>query len=617
MSFDVSVSNLHREKDNAVEFVNDLLGSMKQRKARYHGPAYRGDYLDSQAHSYDPENISLDFVRLKLASLAAPFDVEMSTRRPSAQRQAVEALEFAINRWRIDSDHQEHVEEVAVDYCLGYAVELTTLEVQPGYEEFDDPLMWPRISRISPHDTIFDPLANSIKEARFIGHRVVTDKSALEQRARDNPDEEWNLELISTLAENAGIEDVEQRKDDNQRLNVDRHELVYWEIWVPEHQTESKEDGYNGTLFCIAEGQDSGWEASAEDDKQGKPSPKKAYLRAPRGYFGPRWGPYSVIGSYYVPDEVAPLSALVAVQEQVNELNAQVKAAIRNDEQYKRLVLVDSGSPRLAQQLREEPDSYVLPVRGLGKDKVQVVELGGSTVEQHAAIERRRRTVRTSLGIDEAQYGAVTGMGTATEHDIAARASEGSNSYFVGRFDRGIVQSLKTVAYLMYHTDEVVIPLGQEAETELGIPEPVFVGGTFDEGSGATFDDLGLEIKRAPEGLAQQRMAQGLTMLLQVAPILPQLPYVKARRLAQMVAQIHATPELEEILDYELLAQVTQTQPQGDPADSQARMSKDLGALGTMKRVMGGSQPGKMPAQKQLEAGPKKPAMQSAMVGAA
>jgi hypothetical protein len=559
---------------------------------------------------------------LKLARLAEPFTVEMSTRRPSAQRESVEALQFAVNRWRIDTDHQEHIEEIGVDYCLAYAVELTTLEPQPGQEEYDDPLMWPRISRISPHDTIFDPLATGMKQARFIGHRTVADRAAIIQRAKANPDEGWNLELLESLGANAGVEDVDMRRDDPHRNNLDRQELVFWEFWVPEHELSDapRSEGYNGTLFTIAEGQDSGWEASSEDSKEGKPSPKKAYLRDPRGYFGPRWGPYSIIGTYYVPDEVAPLSSLVAVQEQVNELNQQVKAAIRNDEQYKRLVLVDSGSPRLAQQLREEPDSYVLPVRGLGKDKVQVVELGGSTVEQHAAIERRRRTVRTSLGIDESQYGAVTGIGTATEHDIAARASEGSNAYFTGRFDRGIMQSLKTVAYLMYHTEEVIIPLGQEASEALGIPDPVFLGGTFEEGSGATFDDLGIEIKRSPEGLEQQRMASGLTMLLQVAPMLAQVPWLKAREVCQGIATIHATPQLEQMVDYDVLAMIQQTMPQGDPSDSQARMSKDLGALGTVKRVMGGGaksgQQG-MPANKQLQAAGGKPAMQSAMVGAA
>lgn len=598
MVFDVSAANLHLEKENAYDYVKSLLQTLVERRRRFHGPHFKGWGLEGDPDSYDPENVGYQYISLMVPRLAAaPFRVRMSTRRPAAQRNAVEALEFALNRWAIDSDYQELREEQAVDFCLGYAVQLTTLEEQPGYVEHDDPLMWPRISRISPTDFIFDPLAKSIKLARFLGHRMISDKGSLQQRAKDFPDEGWNEGLLESLGENVGVDEVVRGTEEG-KGGIDRGELVYWELWVPEYQLDDEDgpdEGYHGTIFTIADTQDHGDEGE-DEGKDGNISPKGVYLREPRPYYGPRWGPYSVIGAYYVPEEVAPLGPLVAVQEQIKDLNKLVRAANRNDEQYKRLVLVDSRNPRLAQQLKQEPDSFVIPVRGLDPDKVVTIELGGSTQQQHIAIERNRAITDRGLGMDDAQRGAVTGIGTATEHSLAAEAGENRVGYVIGRFNRGEEQSLKTAAYFMYHESTVILPLGAEAEEALGIAEPIFMGGIHGEGSGATFDDLGIELDNSPEGAQQQKMNMALQGFLQAMGGLAQMPYVKTRKWLKAFGTANGVPELEEMVDYEVMAQLYQTQPQEDPANEQPQLSMDLGSSGVQKRMVSPNGPAGGPA---------------------
>lgn len=597
--FDVSAANLHREKENAATYVESLLQTLEDRRRRYHGPHYKGWRLEGDRDAYDPEAVAFDFIGLMLPRLVPPTRAKMSTRRPAAQRDAVMALEFFLNRWMVDSDYQELREEVATDYCLGWMVMMAALEPQPGYVEHDDPLLWPKAMRISPKDFIFDPLAKSVKECRFLGHRIVADKESLERRARENPEEGWNAELLEGLGSNLGVDHLDRGGGEGAKA-VDRREIVYWEIWVPEHQLErfpdwmpeddrrtkakgpTRKDGYHGTIFTIAEAQDHGDEGGDESEA----SPDAAYLRPPRPYFGPRWGMYSMVGTYYVPEEVAPLSPLVATQEQIKDLNKLTRAANHNDTQYKRLVLVDSRNPRLAQQLKQEPDSFVIPVRGFQRDHVEVIELGGSTQQQHIAIERSRGIVHRSLGMDDAQRGAVTGVGTATEHTIAAEAGENRVAHIVGRFKRGEEQILKTVAWYAYHVDRVIMPLGSDAEDAFGIQDPVFLGGTFEEGSGATFDDLGLELEATPAGAAQQRALQAYQMVPQVAAALIQLPHLKGRVYLKGWAEAMGVPEIEQMIDYDVLAQLQQQQPPGDPADMQPRLASDLGQLGTIRRMV-------------------------------
>ena len=550
--------NLFTEIEHAENLRDAHLAAMAEQVDKFTGPHYANGQSE-----YVPENHYYEYVSLMVPRLI--FDnprVRVSSRRAGTQQDVAEALRHGLNRWCRDSDVRKLLTLVATDCLFNFGVLLVTEEINQtlsSHEQTEGKSkpMWPAVTRVPQKRFFVDPLATNIHEARFMGHKWVRDKEDLISEARNNPDAGWNADAIEQISEGTGVDEL------HERANVpDRGEIVAYEVWVPEIEdadTLGPDGGFHGTIYTLAVGGD-----TTEDER------RTVMIREPRAYYGPRWGPYVFFGMYPVPDSIFPLSPISAVEGQVEDLNRHVLAAAHSAENYKKLVFTDATDPRLQQKVKEN-DDYVIPIQGMDKQKMVQAEIGGMTQTQMAYIEAARDRLDRNSGIQEAQRGNVEGRGTATEVQIAEQAATIRLAFQKQQFQDAVERILRTVAWYLYYDDRIAFPLGQEAANDLGLVDPWLVGGSHDDESGATFDDLELEIEpysmeRTTEGTQQRRAMEVVELITNLAPMIPQAPYINWPEMFTMLGDAMNLPNLEQLVDTDLamtLAGMQILTPQG------------------------------------------------------
>jgi hypothetical protein len=408
-------------------------------------------------------------------------------------------------------------------------------------------------------------------------HRYLIDKEDLIQLAKEKPGEGWNLDVIKSVSAGAKVDEVQR----DQRFAVHRKEVVIYEVWFPELDDEkrTREEGFNGMIYTLAYGQNV--EGLTKDPQ---------YIREPRPFYGPRWGPYVLFGAYIVPDVAFPLGPLTAVAAQNEQLNRQARAIDRANEKYKQLIFVAGDDADLQNQVKDGKDLFVFPARNIEDVRTQIfqAQIGGAQEVQYQSYQNLKERVNRLLGLDEIHRGNVSGEGTATEVTAAVAASENRLGYLLNQFGAGAEKVIRTVAWYLYHTDEIVFPLGQEATAAFQPPEGTdlwFKGGTEDDTSGATFDDLELEIdiysmEKASESQLRRKSAFQLELMTTLGPMLPQLEAMgwNTRKMLKSLGEAENIPDLDEKVDWPRLAQIAQTMPQ---ADAWPQLSKNVGGMGT------------------------------------
>ena len=572
-------ANLYSEIQAAERLRDKHIASMGEQVERFHGPYYKdkgGGFSEFTSENHYYEYVSLMVPRLIYDNPR----VRVGTRRPGTQATIAEATKHALNRWVREVGFRKLLTEIATDMVFNFSVVLTTEKVNKGLDtskatQMPGTPLWPQCSRIPQNRFVVDPIASSLEDARFIGHKWIRDKEDLIHTARTNPESGWNLDVIEELKPTSDRDSLGRTNEDY----PDRDEVVCYEIWVPEIQIDEgagPKDGFHGTIYTIAVD-------GADEDKEGRT------IREPRPYYGPRWGPYTFFGLYRVPSSIYPLSPLVAVEGQIQDLNAHASATSRSAEQYKKLILVDNTDPKFVQRVKDSKDNYVLPVSGLEKQRVVQAEVGGITQQQLSYLELARARLDRNSGITDAQRGNVEGRGTATEVTVAAEAHTVRLAYIKQQFADAVAAVLKTVAWFFYHDDRVAIPLGMEGQKALGIEEPWLVGGDHDPESGATFDDLELEIEphsmeRSTEGTHSRRIMEMYQILMQTAPAIPQMPFVNWSELLERLGDALNIEDLSSLIDVEMAAQMAGAEAMpNDP--TQPRFNRDVGDTGPASKA--------------------------------
>lgn len=554
------------------QFRKSRMECLARLRERFAGPGYSS--RTNADDEYFPENFYYKFLGLMVPRLV--YDnprVWVKTRRPGSQGEVAEAMRHGMNRWTRDSKLRKTLEDLAYDMLFSWGASLTTIEELP--EVRGQANRWPKLYRIPPERFGLDSYALHPREARYAWHMLVRDKDDLIKLAKQHP-KRWNLDVIQDLTEGAGVDKLKREADG--MSGESRKEIVYYEIWYPEHHMEgfSPADGFHGTIYTLAVGQ-----AYEGDDRAD-------FIRAPRPYYGPKRGPYGVYGCYRVPNELWPLGPLTALEGQISDLNAQVIAAHNANRRHKRFGIVQSTDPLTDQVLANARDGRVYGLKNFDRTKFTEMEVGGVTEEQRRMIFDLRMLLSEVSGLSDPQTGSPSGEGTATEHAIADQASTTRNGYIRRQFQDAVSSDLEAVAWYMYHDDKIEFPLGQEAAQELGAPldqDLLFRGGVPGEGTGYSFEDLELEIEafsmeRTDETLLQRRMAEMDQLVTAVAPIMPQVPWVDWKQYFYLRGTMANFPELGRIVDPQVAAQFAgmgELPPSG--AENQPRLGKDLGAL--------------------------------------
>lgn len=555
---------------------------------------YPGAWWDGPpgaAQQFDPENAGFEYLSYAMSQLVwANPRWRITTRRPRAQQMVAEAMDFGMNRWTVDTDLKTVLEDCAVDYTFSWAVAHTSPQPRPEHYEAEDPMLWPQVSRLSPWDFGFDHRAKTWRQARMLWHRYKLDRDDLLKRARldrKRPIEKregWDYAAIDTLSYSRGASwDSTSRTwfgKGVQDEGPDRHEVELLEVFLPTTKIDGApgpDDGFNGTLLTL------GVTPHGSD---------AVHLKPPRPFFGPRWGPYTVFGSYIVPDCPFPLSLLMASAGHIEQSSRLAMAVDNQVASYKRMMLIAAGQPQLAQTIKDGKNDVVYSLPSVADlDKfVRSYETGG-TVPGNVAAEQRSINKRNRImGMDEVQRGNVTGDGTATEVQLAVEAAMGRQGYIKSRFQDGVKRVGKTVAWYLYNMDEVIFALGPDATEQLGLDdgdEAWFMGGSNDEGSGTTFDDLGLEIEpfsmdRQTDASQRQR-GDLIEQVVQLAPLFAQAGQIGAdvKGLLDAYGEARGMPNLSRLFPGIESADLSVIQP----AEAAPRLARDVGMAGLFKSV--------------------------------
>lgn len=499
-------------------------------------------------------------------------------QRATRNEQVALAMEHGVNRWIKEADYHTLLDRVCTDMLIGFGVLVSSLEPR-----LDDPKKrWPKSKRISPKRFLMDSTALHETEARWKGHWSVTDKDELLKRARENKGEKWLVEAILALS-------PDQDTKSGPSSDLERNEVMTYELWVPDYTESgwpSPADGFHGGLFTLGGVRSTSGETPHE------------FIRQPRPFYGPPWGPYALFGAYIEPDSPYPVSPLVASYAQISELNAHVRSMSISAAKYKRLVIV--SDQELQRKLTEDPDNFVILTddENFSKDKVVSIEQGGITSQQLEHYGLFRERLDRVSGLSDPQRGVTTPGVTATADAIAEASNTLRVAYIKKKFAAGVRQDLRGKAWYLYHEERVEFALGAEASEALGMIEPIFHGGATPDTS---FADLELEIEaysmeRVNEHLLQIRTLEAANFIVSISQLL-HVPGIKWRKLVRQVGDSLNMPNLVDVLDEGIMEQLAQMGEQMGAPQAQVTSGGQVNSNGqqrsaTSKARMIGSQQG-------------------------
>jgi hypothetical protein len=626
--------------EEGQEETKHKLGAMSTQVEKYHGPFWDDAGTMAGGDQYSPENTYFEYMSAMVPRLVAHNPrVRVSSRRVGPQEDVAEAIRHGLNRIIRDQRLNVQLRGLAVDMLFNWGVALVKETPREGVIlAEDDPIgtanpTWPVVERVPQNKFFMDPEAYDWESTRFRGHEWRMDRDDLLQRAKDHPDEKWDVEEIEALS--TDIKEHDNYDHGNTSSNrrgtkVARKEIRAYDIWIPEIElsdSPGKDQGFYGTIFCIAIAQaNRTGEVYSEADDEMAEETKAGFIREPRPFFGPRTGPYTLFGCYRVPDSPFPLSPLVAVEGQILDLNDHVAAANRSMSRHKRLIAVADNST--AQKVKNQLHDYVITVPfDQGKAQVTEVEMAGHTEKQLEHIQITKDRVDRVLGMDEVMRGSAQGGVTATATTLATESAMARLSEIKESFVTATTDLLESLAHYMYYSDTIVFPLGEEVfeEQDIQIPDfpglevqPWFRGGDHDPKSGHTFYDLELEIEaysmeRTSEGLAQQRALQTHELLMGSMELWERFPDYPWKEHFKKIGDAMNMPNLEEFITKDMLDRLVKqqemmTQLQANPqmaAPQGPRVSKQVGGGGSQASQGQGpataarSQGGGMPGQKQ------------------
>jgi hypothetical protein len=564
MKFDLA--SLVREIESAESFRDTHLVEWKSLIERFHGPSYR----ESREQMDDPENFILEYIALLLPRIVHDNPtVRVKSARPVSQSEAAGVLQIGINRWCKMVGVRNTLERIATDMLLAYGVALTVNEPRKGYVTSltEDPYL-PRVYRISPDRFFVDPAATHLDEARYMGHCWITDRDDLLASAES--DKTWDIDVIERVAANTGVSDVRDDTDIDRNI-PDRKELVVYEVWVPELHDEAAEliDAvtdramFNGTIYTVVKGQ-------AESGKKAN----MGMARAPRPYYGPRTGPYTVFGVYTVPDDPYPLSPIMALMPQIDDVNMHLRNMRYSASAYKRLLAVDARNAKMAQDIRDREDLYVVLADNLDPDALRTIEVGGITAQQVQYASMAQDRLDRVSGIHDAMRGNVSGNATATEVQVAESSSGLRISHLKRQFQESVNRCLRSVGWFMFYDEKVVFPVGEDGIAIMGEPEPIFSSLAMV----GVFDDLDIDVEaysmeRVSEGLLQRRSVELLQVIGNISQAVVAAPHVDWKQVLSVVGNAMNMPNLGDMIDMRAVQQM-RGQAQQAAAGAQGGASK-------------------------------------------
>lgn len=156
----------------------------------------------------------------------------------------------------------------------------------------------------------------------------------------------------------------------------------------------------------------------------GPNDPAGVWLRPPRDWWGPRRGPFVVLGFKNVPGSPVPCSDLQPVMQQIQAMNAHLRAEAAEASTFKTGVGVDASMPDAAAAIEQGENGGIWMIPGLAsrRNAVVPITIGGVHPERLEHTERMLDRIKRQLAMGDAQQG-ISNSDTATANQIADQAS--------------------------------------------------------------------------------------------------------------------------------------------------------------------------------------------------
>jgi hypothetical protein len=569
---------LGEEVRNSEQMRDRHLGSYEEQISNYASARYeQGDTNIRRAANHGFEYATLMVPGMVFNNPRFTVKTELDSARPQAA-----ALQRFLNRW------SELV-------CLGRALATPAVEmlfawsvVHVRHQSRDDmrtiegkPAWIPGIERVPPRRWLIDPYCDGVHNCEYAGHLFIESKDRLvdqAERERADGDDSW----IMSAVRQAGTQKGGDKPSRREIRGIDRDEIVGFDIWFPRDTYDddmTPDLGFHGTRAMYA------WIGG-----------ELAMIREPRPFYGPSTGPYAVAGAYSVPDRPFPLAPMVPAAQYEDRLDGAMNAADRGMNNYKRVVAYQADGQDEA--IKVAPNQYWVPIENMEDARPQEIEVGGITDQHLRMIEYSQTMLERLTGIDMAQRGAVTGVGTATENVIAQSATEKRSAYVTKGFRDMVAAVGKIVAWYAHHDGDTQAPIGSEP----GGGTVWYVGGEND----VNFIDLELSIEpksmeRSTDPIQQQRTARAFEAMAAYGPLIPQAPWLPWRDMFNRLGDSVDFPGLGDSINMELAMAMGGQQAEEARVPEPAKISREPQSSGAgntldgaMQGLLGGAAAGMM-----------------------
>ena len=498
---------------SAIRFRKKHTDQSARRIARYTTGAYRADFGEANS----TQNYEFEWVTNTVPNLVHQnprFNVKIDGLDQEDQR--LSAIQLGLNAWVEQTNLAAVLRDVAIDAQFDFGVVLVTLEAiadaDPGSPIDRDmlagalPALRPRAHRVSPRRFFIDEQATSIRTARFIGHIFIEDREDLVNAKLPSGRPKYDAESLTQLGGDAEVQSLFDELGIPTKGGPQRDQVVGWEIYIPER----------GMIYTLAA---TGGGAKAK------------FLREPRKYRGPAWGPYTVFGMHTVPDQPIPLAPLAVSEGMVNEIAAHSRQISEDAGAAKRLIVVD-GDPKLMQAIISAANGSVIGVPNFDKRMLQV-EIAGPLPANLQHVQMLREAADRTIGLTDTVRGNITG---ATAEEINTAQANRNKRVLMARneFQACVAQVARTVASHMWHNPRVRFPFTYADRTTGKQHSGTFQGGST-KSEAALFDHLQVMIEpmsmeATDEAVLQARMEKMTGDVLAIAQAAVQMPWIKVER---------------------------------------------------------------------------------------
>jgi len=508
MPYNPSTKDLWSEIEKAIELTSQrtthAMDLVRRMTSRWYDSSIK-------AEESDPENFAYAYVSNMLPTLGFQNPtVKCKAARVIGHQQIAQAMTDGINAVVEDIDYGAVTERVHLDFMFSRGVLLHRIEEETRQGRGS---VTPKVRRISPAKFFIDALASSPEEAEFMGHYYYRDVEDLQN------DPELTEEARAIIAPSEGDSPLQSKTEAFKKpdgSDVGRRRVRCYNVWIRSRNTLR--------VLCDVS--------------------KDVELYPERPFYGPDTGPYTLYDAYPVPDECWPLSPLIAVKDQNDDLNEHARTMGEAAARRKSIGLVEGNNPDLANKLQRAEDGEFLLVRGITGNFVKA-EVGGVTKEQYQFTEYIRNRLDRISGLTATVQGNVGSADTATEASIADAHLSARVDYLKRKVVVATEKSLTKIGWYLFHTEGVIIPVNRRDAYTGELLEGMFFGGPFPTDAGATWHDFKLDVvinSMQKQVQSRDNMLQFFGIFYQIAQSAPMMPWI---RVMNVLRDIEAVFELE------------------------------------------------------------------------